>query len=43
MWAVGIDASSGKILMAGQFTNVNTLPRHFIARLLPDGTLDTIL
>ncbi len=40
VWAVGIDTNSGDILMAGQFTNVNTLPRHYIARLLPDGTLD---
>ena len=40
VWTIGIDASSGAILMAGNFTNVNTLPRHYIARLLPDGTLD---
>jgi uncharacterized repeat protein (TIGR01451 family)/uncharacterized delta-60 repeat protein len=41
VWALAIDPSSGVILMAGQFTNVNTFARHSIARLLPDGSVDT--
>ena len=41
VWSVGIDPNTGAILMAGEFTNVNTFARHFIARLLPDGSVDT--
>jgi len=40
VWALGIDAGTGAILMAGEFTTVNTFTRNYIARLLPDGTLD---
>lgn len=31
----------GKILIAGDFTNVNNTPVNYIARLNPDGSLDT--
>jgi len=31
----------GKIIIAGAFTNVNGMPRHFIARLNTDGSIDT--
>jgi len=41
VWSLGIDPNTGAILMAGEFTNVNTFARHFIARLLPDGSVDT--
>ncbi len=40
VWAVAMDPSTGNILIAGAFTNVNTFTRHFIARLLPDGSID---
>ncbi|ERM80129.1 hypothetical protein P872_14365, partial [Rhodonellum psychrophilum GCM71 = DSM 17998] len=32
--------SDGKILIGGNFTNINGVNRNLIARLLPDGTLD---
>ncbi|HNQ90929.1 MAG TPA: hypothetical protein PKM73_20125 [Verrucomicrobiota bacterium] len=35
--------SDGKILVGGDFTEVCSQVRHRIARLLPDGTLDTAL
>lgn len=31
----------GKILIGGQFTQVNGVPRSYVARLLKDGTLDS--
>src|SRR5207253_1701889 len=31
----------GRLLLGGAFTNVNGLPRYGIARLNPDGSLDT--
>lgn len=31
----------GRIVIAGSFTNVNSLPRRNLARLLPDGSTDT--
>ena len=31
----------GKILIGGEFTSVNGTPRNYIARLNPDGSLDT--
>jgi uncharacterized repeat protein (TIGR01451 family)/uncharacterized delta-60 repeat protein len=41
VWALAIDPNSGAILIAGEFASVNTFTRHYIARLLPDGTTDT--
>ena len=41
VWALAIDPGSGAILIAGEFGSVNTFTRHYIARLLPDGTTDT--
>ncbi len=32
--------SDGRILVAGDFTRMNGVPRNRVARLLPDGTLD---
>jgi len=32
----------GKILIAGEFTEVNGQPRNWIARLLSDGTLESL-
>jgi uncharacterized delta-60 repeat protein len=33
--------SSGKIIAGGNFTTVNGVPENYLARLNPDGTLDT--
>lgn len=33
--------NSGKMVIGGAFTSVNNIPRRGVARLLPDGTLDT--
>src|SRR5208282_4505513 len=41
VWALAIDPNSGAILIAGEFANVNTFARPFIARLLPNGSVDT--
>ena len=40
IFAVAVDGN-GKILIGGQFTSVNGTPRHHLARLNADGTLDT--
>ena len=37
--AIAVQAD-GKILIGGNFTTVNGVPRHNLARLNPDGTLD---
>jgi uncharacterized delta-60 repeat protein len=41
IWAFALQPD-GKILVAGQFQRVNGQPRHGIARLLPDGSLDSL-
>jgi len=39
--ALAVQAQDGKIVIAGDFQNVNGVPRAGIARLWPDGSLDT--
>lgn len=41
IFAIGAQ-SDGKIILAGLFTSVNETPRPYLARLLTDGTLDTL-
>ena len=36
-----VDAGEGKVLIGGNFTSYNNLPRNRIARLNADGSLDT--
>jgi hypothetical protein len=33
--------SDGQILIGGWFTQVNGIPRQYLARLMPDGALDS--
>ncbi len=40
VWALAINPNTGAILIAGEFANVNTFARPYIARLLPDGSVD---
>ncbi len=40
VWAIALQ-SDGKILIGGQFTSINDLSRDYVARLNPDGSLDT--
>lgn len=40
VWSVAVQ-SDGKVLIAGDFTEYNGIERTYIARLNPDGTLDT--
>lgn len=40
VWALSVQPD-GKVLVAGQFTSVDGVPRNRIARLNPDGSLDT--
>ena len=39
VWALAI-GSSNSVFLAGQFTNINNSPRHFVARLTPTGAPD---
>ncbi len=41
IYAIAIQAHDGKILIGGSFTGVNGATKNRIARLYPDGTLDT--
>jgi len=40
VWAVGLQ-SDGKIFIAGEFTSYNSTNCNYLARLNPDGSLDT--
>jgi len=40
VWAVAL-APGGKVYFAGDFTRMNSVPRHGVARLHPDGSVDT--
>jgi uncharacterized delta-60 repeat protein/uncharacterized repeat protein (TIGR01451 family) len=42
VWAISLQ-SSNSVIAAGEFTTFNGLTRHFIARVLADGSLDPLL
>ena len=39
--AVAVQPADGKVIAAGNFTNVNGVARYFLARYFPNGVLDT--